>query len=85
MYEASDTRRHFVKKSTKPRDWTVVFIGSLLILMGLAMVCIAVFFAKELGWWSAIIGIGGLSSVGFATMAIVKNDPSWILIDLLLP
>jgi len=31
------------------------------------------------------MGLGGLMTIAAAVLSIVKNDPSWILLDLIIP
>ncbi len=73
------------KKAPRERNWFLVFISVVLIVIGIALVILAVTNAVGLGWWSLLIGLGGATIVFSATMSIIKNDPSWVLLGLLLP
>jgi len=68
-----------------PRNWAIVIVGSILIVIGLALVILAVSNIPGFGWWSIAVGLSGVSTIGAAVMSIVKNDPSWILLDLIIP
>ena len=70
---------------SKERNWFLVFISLLMILIGGALLIISIAFATDFGWWSLLVGLGGASTVFMAIMSIIKNDPSWILLDLILP
>ena len=67
------------------RNWTLVFVASALILMGLALTALAVVNVVSFGWWSLLVGVIGSTAVAAAVMSIVKNDPSWIFLDLIIP
>lgn len=69
----------------KPRNWFLVFIALILLALGLVLVVVAVMNITTFGWWSLLIGVSGLTSFIAATLAIIKNDPSWILLDLIIP
>ena len=73
------------KSVTKSRNWVLVFVSTILITLGLTLIILAVMSAANLGWWSLLIGISGLTTVAAAVMSIVKNDPAWILLDLIIP
>lgn len=73
------------KVATRERDWFLVFIASILLILGLSLVALSLANVSLFGWWSLVIGLGGLTTVAAAIMSIVKNDPSWILLDLILP
>ena len=73
------------KLVSKSRNWVLVFVSTILIILGLTLVILAVMSAANLGWWSLLIGASGLTTVAAAVMSIVKNDPSWILLDLIIP
>ena len=71
--------------AAQKRNWFLVFIASVLFLLGCALVVLAIVGIASLGWWSVLIGLSGLTTIFAATMSIVKNDPSWILLDLIIP
>lgn len=73
------------KIETKKRNWFLVFIASILIVLGVALILLAVTNVTNLGWWSLLIGLSGITTVAAALLSIVKNDPSWILLDLIIP
>jgi hypothetical protein len=75
-------------KRAAPRpisSWVLVSVALVYMGIGLALIVVSVMYIRGVGW----LGVGGvlvgLSAVGASTMAIVKNDPSWILLDLLFP
>jgi len=76
-----------MKKSTTrtERNWALVIFSSLLILIGLVLTVLAIVYSSELGWWALLVGLTGLSTIGASVMSIVKNDPSWVLLNLILP
>ncbi len=67
------------------RNWLLVFIASMLIILGLVLVAVSAMNAHIFGWWSLLIGLYGLATIASATMSIVKNDPRWIMLDLIMP
>lgn len=69
----------------KKRNWFLVFICAVLILIGLALTVVSIAFMSELGWWSILIGLSGLTTVTAAVLSIIKNDPSFILLGLIIP
>lgn len=69
----------------QPRNWFLVFIASILLLLGLTLAIAAIMNVTTFGWWSLSIGLSGLTTIVAAIMSIIKNDPSWILLDLILP
>lgn len=73
------------KTRLKERNWALVFVASALILIGLIVVVLAAMHAIDFGWWSLLLGLSGLTTIATAAMSIVKNDPSWILLDLIIP
>lgn len=73
------------KTAATERNWFLVFIASLLMVIGVTMVLIATTDIAQLGWWNLLIGLSGLTIVYTAIMSIVKNDPAWILLGLLMP
>ena len=73
------------KTPAKERNWALVLIASILIILGSAIVLLAVTNIATFGWWSLLIGLGGLTTITAAIMFIITNDPTWILLDLILP
>ncbi len=73
------------KTTVKPRNWFLIFIASILLVLGLAIVVAAIMNFTTFGWWSLLIGLSGLTTIVAAVMSIIKNDPSWILLDLIIP
>lgn len=71
------------KTPRKPRNWLLVGIASILLVLGLILVVIAIANISTFGWWSLLIGCAGLTTFVAALMSIVKNDPSWILLNLI--
>jgi len=77
-----------MKYSTKrheERNWPLVFVSSVLILIGLILMTLAIVYVGTFGWWSLTVGLVGFTATGAAIMSIIKNDPSWIMLDLILP
>jgi len=71
------------KTQRKPRHWLLVGIASILLVLGAILVVIAMANIPAFGWWSLLIGCAGLTTFVAALMSIIKNDPSWILLDLI--
>lgn len=69
----------------KDRNWALVFISLILILLGLVLTIVSIAYMNVFGWSSILIGITGGATVGASVMAIIQNDPSWILLDLIFP
>ncbi len=69
----------------KKRSWLLLFISSVLILFGLTLLALAIIYIADLGWWSLAVGLSGIFTTIMATLSILYNDPSWILLDLILP
>jgi hypothetical protein len=72
-------------ESIKPRNPALIIIASVLILFGLAIVFVGLTNMDALGWWTILTVLSGLLTTGAAVTSIVQNDPSWILLELLLP
>lgn len=73
------------KTVVRPTNWFLVFIASILLVLGVVLIVAAVMNVTTFGWWSLLIGLGGLTTIVAAVMSIIKNDPSWILLDLVIP
>ncbi len=73
------------KAIPQQRSWMLIVVSLILIQFGLALVVLAVANISNFGWWSLFIGLSGATTIGAAVTSIVRNDPSWILLDLILP
>ena len=71
------------KTTAQHRSWGLIIISSLIIIGGLTLVTLSIVYIGNFGWWSLLIGVSGLISIFMATMSIIKNDPSWILLDII--
>ena len=71
------------KTTAQHRSWGLIIISSLIIIGGLTLVALSIVYIGTFGWWSLLIGVNGLISIFMATMSIIKNDPSWILLDII--
>lgn len=61
-------------------------VASVLLVIGLFLIYIAVTNYAALGMWPALlIGAGGASTSMLALTTIITADPSWIMLDLILP
>ena len=78
-------KKRIKKSGNKPRNWALVLIASIVIILNLVMIVLGFAYMSTLGWWSPILIIGGLSSMALAATAIKQNDPAWLLLDLILP
>lgn len=67
------------------RNWFLVFVGLILILIGLTLLVFSILYIREFDWWSLPIGMTGSTAIVAAVMSITTNDPSWLLLDLILP
>lgn len=73
-------------KATKnPRNWMLVLVAVIMIILSLTIVVLGVILIPQLSWFAAVPIVGGLSSTGLAVMAIIENNPAWLLLDLILP
>lgn len=68
-----------------PPKWLVRVVGIVLLVLALALICIATINFAVIGWPAILMIIGGLTTSGFAAAAIRTGDPVWILLDLILP
>jgi membrane protein YdbS with pleckstrin-like domain len=73
------------KEISKSRNWPLVVISSILILIGLVLIAFALMYVADFGWWSLLVGATGLTTVIAACLSIAKNDPAWILLGLIIP
>ena len=71
------------KTTAQHRSWGLIIISSLIIIGGLTLATLSIVYIGTFDWWSLLIGVSGLISIFMATMSIVKNDPSWILLDII--
>ena len=71
-------------KEETDRNWALIVIASIVILIDLALLIITCIYFSKFGWWALATIAGALSSLCMAIVAIKKNDPSWLLLDLLL-
>jgi len=67
------------------RNWALVFIGVVLLLIGIALLVLAIMNIQTIGWWSLLAGLIGVTTIFASIMSIVKNDASWILLGLIIP
>ena len=72
-------------KNNQPRNWILVLIASLVIALSLLAVIVCAINIANLAWLGWLLIVGGISSIVLSTMAIIKNDPAWLLINLILP
>lgn len=73
------------KTQSKERNWLLVTIASIVILLDIVLLVIAATNMSTLGWWSLAITIGAISSLYLSVVAIKTNNPAWLLLDLILP
>jgi len=72
-------------KEVIERNWALVVVASILIIIGLALLVLAIINVGTFGWWSLALILAALTTIAAAVMSIVKNDPVWILLDLIIP
>lgn len=73
------------KKQKRERNWALVIIASSVIALNIALLVFTAMNIAWLGWWSFFIAMGALSSIVLSATAIKKNEPAWLLLDLILP
>jgi hypothetical protein len=73
------------KEQKPPRNWALVVIASIMIVINLALLVIAVAYWSNLGWWAPALIVGAIASLFLSVEAIRKNDPAWLMLDLILP
>jgi formate hydrogenlyase subunit 3/multisubunit Na+/H+ antiporter MnhD subunit len=73
------------KQKNAERNWAVVIVGSIYMLLGLALVVVAALNIHVFGWGSLLLGLAGATPITASIIAIVENDPNWILLDLIIP
>jgi hypothetical protein len=73
------------KKHSHERNWVLVIVSTVVIVLNLGVLVAVGLNPLVFGWWAILIVLGALSSIGLATLAIRQNDPSWLLLDLVLP
>lgn len=66
-------------------NWLLVIVAGILIVLNAALLLLVVIFAEFFGWWSLALGLAAVSSIGLAIISIRDNNPSWLLLDLILP
>ncbi|HEX8182178.1 MAG TPA: hypothetical protein VF575_01095 [Candidatus Saccharimonadales bacterium] len=74
-----------MKMKARSRNWLLVSIASIIIILDLLIITGVVLYSIPLGWWSFIIVAGALSSLSLSVMAIKTNDPAWLLLDIIIP
>ena len=73
------------KQQTLSRNWALVVIALIMIIINLILLAIAVLYWSVLGWWAPALVGGAITSLFLSVEAIRKNDPTWLLLDLILP
>lgn len=70
----------------KKRSVSLIIIASIWIILNVALVVIGILNFQSFDWLtSTLLIIAGLISIIFATIALVKNDPAWLLLDIIFP
>ena len=78
-------KHHQKHQGRTKRNWFLVFFATIVALVGLFLVWVAVVNISALGWLSLGIGVLGGLMATMAITSIVKHDPSWVLLDIILP
>lgn len=73
------------KMQNKERNWVLVVVASIVIILSIALLVITLRNISTLGWWSLAIAAGAVSSICLSITAIKRNEPAWLLLDLILP
>lgn len=67
------------------KNWLLVFAAGVIIALNLGLFILAITALSALGWWSVLIGAGAALLVVCGVMSLRYNDPSFILLGLILP
>ncbi len=59
--------------------------ATIVIIINIAILAVVAMNVPGLGWWALVIALGAISSIYFAVIAIKRNEPAWLLLDLILP
>jgi hypothetical protein len=73
------------KVEPQDRNWALVTVASLMIVFNLVLLVVVSLYWSVFGWWSLVAIIAAVASIYLAVTAIRTNDPTWILLDLVLP
>ncbi len=73
------------KAQKTSRNWALVIIASIVIAISVTLLVMAVVYRSNLGWWAPVLAVGAVISILLSVQAIKKNDPVWLLLDLILP
>lgn len=73
------------KKEKHGRNWALVVVASIVITLNTGLLIAVSLSTATLGWWALVIVIGAISSIWLSVTAIKKNDPTWLLLDMILP
>lgn len=69
----------------KERNWLLAGVASIWIVLSAVVVLIGILNFQAFGWLIAILMIVvGIVSVSLGLVAIIKNDPAWLLLDMIL-
>ena len=75
-----------IKKKKQNRNWVLFIIASIVIVLNFVVMYVAIVYGNVIGWWAAgALIVASISSIWLSSMAILKNDPSWLMLDLILP
>ena len=72
------------KSKTEP-NLPLRVIATLFIVMNIILLGISIYHVSTLGWLSIAIVCGSLTSILFSVKAIKTNDPTWLMLDLIIP
>lgn len=67
------------------RSWALIIVAIAYMIIGVAITFIALTNIDAFGWMSAIFALAGITPVASAIIALIENNPAWILLDLILP
>lgn len=66
-------------------NWPLVGVAVVMMLCGLCLAVVPLFYLAMFGWWALVLIASGVSTVLFCIEALRENDPSWLMLDLILP
>lgn len=67
------------------RSWALIIVSVIYMFIGASIIFIAVTNIHAFGWLSAVFALAGATPVVAAIIALVENNPAWILLDLIIP
>lgn len=73
------------KQQKHSRNWALVIIASIVIILNLALIVFYILYAKTFGWWNVITIPGAIFGVWTSARAIKDDESAWLMLDLIFP